>query len=183
MQQDAHKSNSFLSMALSYLEVGRVAASADSNLKDVSDYHNAIAYQLFHGMELFYKFMICSAGQNIRHIHDLGELENQYKECYPDPSYHFENPFNFSSYEASPLNPNETQLAQAHFEQFKPAYMSQHLRYPPDHRTGGYSFCFEESYFSELIEQFNKIASLAANKSLQPTAIPLRGLPAAEFQR
>ena len=133
-------SNSFLSMALSYLEVGRVAASADSNLKDVSDYHNAIAYQLFHGMELFYKFMICSAGQNIRHIHDLGELENQYKECYPDPSYHFENPFNFSSYEASPLNPNETQLAQAHFEQFKPAYMSQHLRYPPDHRTGGYSF-------------------------------------------
>ena len=170
MQQDAHKNNSFLSMALSYLEVGRVAASADSTLKNQSDYENAIAYQLFHGIELFYKFMICSAGENIRHIHDLGELESQYKECYPDPLYHFENPFDFSSYEASPLNPNEKQLAQAHLEQFKPAYMSQHLRYPPDHRTGGYSFSFDGPYFSKLIEQFNRISRLVANKSIQPTA-------------
>lgn len=157
-------------MALSYLEVGRVAASADTTLKHLGEYQNAVAYQLFHGIELFYKFMICSAGKTIKQIHDLNELESQYKDCYPDLLYHFENPFNFSSHEASWLNPNEKQLAQSHLEKFKPAFMSQHLRYPPDYRTGGYSFSFDESCFFKLIEQFNNIASLAANKSIQPTA-------------
>ncbi|HRN82867.1 MAG TPA: hypothetical protein PK667_11345 [Nitrosomonas europaea] len=170
MQQCEQVNSSFLSMALSYLEVGRIAASADASVKNLGEYQNAVAYQLFHAIELFYKFMICSAGESIKYTHDLGELERQYKACYPDFRFHFENPFDFSSYEPCPLNPHEKQLMQSHLEQFKPAYMSQHLRYPPDHRTGGYSFNFQESYFSKLIEQFNEIASSAANKSIQPTA-------------
>lgn len=162
--------DSFFSMALSYIEVGRVAASASTSIKSLGDYENAVAYQLFHALELFYKSMISNAGQSVKHTHDLCELESQYKACFSDPHYYFENPFDFSSYESNPLNPNEMQLVQSHREKFKPTYMSQHLRYPPDYRTGGYSFGFDESFFTGMKEKLQTIYEMAANKSLQPTA-------------
>lgn len=170
MNPHSQAGDTFFSMALAYIEVGRVAASASMSIKCLGDYENAVAYQLFHAMELFYKAMISNAGQSVKHTHDLCGLENQYKSCFSDPLYHFENPFNFSSYEPEPLNQNEMHLAQSHFENFKPTYMSQHLRYPPDHRTGGYSFSFDESFFTAMKEKFQEIYEMAANKSLQPTA-------------
>lgn len=149
--------DTFFSMALSYIEVGRVAASADTSTKSIGNYENAVAYQLFHAIELFYKSMISNAGKSVKNTHDLSELENQYKACYPDPRYRFNNPFDFSSYEPEALNPNDMQLAQSHLAKFKPPYMSQHLRYPPDHRTGRYSFSFDESFFTGMKEKFQEI--------------------------
>ena len=122
--------------------------------------------------------MISNAGQSVKYTHDLCELESQYKACFSDPHYYFWNSFNFSSYESNPLNPNEMQLVQSHREKFKPTYMSQHLRYLPDYRTGGYSFSFDESFFTGMKQSCKQyIKWLLTNHSSRPPSA------AAEFRR
>lgn len=140
----------FLSMAIAYLEIGKVAAKAETELRSDADYQNAIAYQLFHAVELFYKQMINDKTGSVSHIHDLKKLEDTYASLYPDPSHKLNHPFDFSDYSASESNPGEEDLYAAHMSKFKPNFMDQHLRYPADERTGGYSFNFDDSVFEEI---------------------------------
>lgn len=42
-------------MSLAYLDVGEVAAKNSNN---TGEYHNAVAYQLYHALELFVKYAI-----------------------------------------------------------------------------------------------------------------------------
>lgn len=150
MKKDKSLDCAFLSMSLAYLEVGRVASSANSPMNNVSDYQNAVAYQLLHAIELFYKHMIKKAGANIHRTHDLKKLEEQYRPLYSKNIYILDHPFDFSSYEPCPLNPDERQLVEKHLKEFSPEKMSQHLRYPSDRGIGGYSFSLDESYFEQI---------------------------------
>ena len=86
--------------------------------------------------------------------HDISVLDKKYKALYPSPEFQFEHPFDFSDYESSPENHNEKTLAEEHLEKFKVGIMDQHLRYPADNKTGGYSFSLESSYFSKVEKSF-----------------------------
>ena len=94
--------------------------------------------------------MIQRRGGPIPRTHNLSELEDAYTKLYPDQSFIFDHPFDFGSYQACDLNESEQSLAEHHIEKFKPKYMDQHLRYPSDYRTGGYSFSFDSSLFDVL---------------------------------
>jgi hypothetical protein len=137
-------------MAIAYLEVGKVAAAAETDLKHDHDYQNAVAYQLFHAIELFYKYMIKAKEGSTDHIHDLKALEEKYSSLYSGDEYKINHPFDFSAYEACDLNEAECEMAELHLRKFKPKYLDQHLRYPIDERTGGYSFSIAPSMFEEL---------------------------------
>lgn len=149
-ETDGTNNYQFLSMAIAYLEIGRVAAQAETELRNDAAYQNAIAYQLFHAVELFYKQMIKNKTGTVSHIHDLKELEDKYASLYPEPSYKLDHPFDFSNYSTTGLNPGEDDLYVAHVSKFKPKFMDQHLRYPADERTGGYSFNIDGSEFEKI---------------------------------
>ncbi|TOQ06401.1 hypothetical protein CGH02_24355, partial [Vibrio parahaemolyticus] len=68
----------YLSMAIAYIEIGKVAASSNSDLINTHEFENAIAYQLYHSVELFYKYMLLNKGVT-KKGHDLAELENEYR--------------------------------------------------------------------------------------------------------
>lgn len=152
--------DSFLCASLAYIEVGYIAALADTPMRNNVDYQNAVAYQLFHAIELFYKHMIKKAGGTVEQIHDLMKLEHQYNSYYTGAAYFLEHPFRFSSSEYDLLNSGEKQFAEIHIKIFKPQYMSQHLRYPPDSRTGGYSFSFDKSFFKIIKDRIIEISEL-----------------------
>ncbi|WP_347366284.1 hypothetical protein [Vibrio vulnificus] len=155
-----NKSNQeYLSMALAYLEIGKVSASSNSELMNTHEFENAIAYQLYHAVELFYKYMLLGKGVT-KKVHDIAELEKEYEQHFSGEKYKLDHPFDFSNYEASGLNPGEEELAEAHLEQFKPKFMDQHLRYPSNHNTGGYSYKFEPSYFDNIKDQMLSIAGV-----------------------
>jgi hypothetical protein len=140
----------FLSLAFAYLEIGKVAAKAETELKNDASYQNAIAYQLLHAVELFYKQMIKNKTGSVSHIHCLNKLEVEYTRLYPDPSHELNHPFDFSDYRTSESNSGEDALYAAHISKFKPNFMDQHLRYPSDEKTGRYSFDFADSVFQEI---------------------------------
>ena len=140
----------FLSMALAYIEIGRVAAEAETELKYDSNYNNAVAYQLFHALELFYKMMIEIKKGEFNHHHDMRKLEEDYTKLYPSNNNKINHPFNFSVYSSFVLNEGEDKLFEDHLNKFKPKYMDQHLRYPIDERTGGYSFSLDSSVFANI---------------------------------
>lgn len=146
-------------MALAYLEIGKISASSNSKLKDTHEFENAIAYQLYHAVELFYKYMLLGKGVT-KMVHDIAELENEYEKHFSDEKYKLDHPFDFSSYKASSLNPEEEELAKAHLQQFKPKFMDQHLRYPSSHNTGGYSYKLEPSYFNDIEKQMLSIVAV-----------------------
>lgn len=151
-------SSGYLSMALAYLEIGKVSAKSESELRDTDEFENAIAYQLFHSVELFYKFMLSRKGVT-KKVHDISALENEYRIQYPGERYKLDHPFNFSCYESSVLNPDEDAKVEEHLGKFKPEFMDQHLRYPSNNNTGGYSFKFEPCYFDRIKEDMLKISA------------------------
>ncbi len=149
----------FLNMAIAYLEIGRVSVIADTDFKHVHEYENAIAYQMFHAVELFYKYMIKKKTGSAPYTHKLKELEESYLKLYPSDDYKIDHSFKFEEYHPCELNKGELELHQQHIKQFKPAFMDQHLRYPRDHRTGGYSFSLDCSSFEKMNKQFLRISS------------------------
>jgi hypothetical protein len=155
----SNSNQEFLSMALAYIEIGKVSAEADSELKNTSEYENTIAYQLYHSVELFYKYMLLKKGIT-KKGHDIAALETKYRSHFSEERYQIEHPFDFSSYEACDLNPGEAAMAETHFQKFKPEFMDQHLRYPSNHNTGGYSYKFEPCYFDSIKEQMLRISAI-----------------------
>lgn len=147
----------FLSMAIAYLEIGKVAAEAETPFKNDADYQNGVAYQLFHAIELFYKLMIKNRTGSVSLIHDLRKLEQEYSYLYSEANHKINHPFDFSTYDYCPLNINEDELYQEHIKMFNPKYLDQHLRYPTDNRTGGYSFYIDSSVFEEIKNTMLKI--------------------------
>ncbi|PKH88262.1 hypothetical protein [Colwellia sp. Bg11-28] len=156
----SNSNQEFLSMALAYIEIGKMSAGTDSELKNTSEYENAIAYQLYHSVELFYKYMLLNKGVT-KKVHDLETLEIEYRNHFSEERYQLEHPFDFSNYKASDLNPDEAEMAEAHLQKFKPKFMDQHLRYPSNHNTGGYSYKFDPCYFDSIKEQMLRISAIA----------------------
>lgn len=147
-------------MAVAYLEIGRSAARFDTELKNSCEYQNAVAYQMYHAIELFYKYMIKNKRSAIKPIHDLAKLEQEYSELYPGVQHKVDHPFYFTNYESCELNEDETKLVGDHLRIFKPEFMDQHLRYPIDQRTGGYSFSLEPSVFENVKNRILQISAL-----------------------
>ena len=104
--------------------------------------------------------MIMKKTRSVTKTHDIAILECEYKSHYPGSDFKLKHPFDFSSYEASEFNLGETELMQAHIAQFKPSYMDQHLRYPNNHNTGGFSYQLEKSYFEFIKNEIQRISSL-----------------------
>lgn len=136
-------------MALSYIEIGKIASNSDSDLKNTSDFQNAIAYQLFHAIELFYKYMLGRKSITIK-THSLSILYKEYTKIYPEEKFKLDHPFDFSNYECSNLNKNEKDIARNHLEKFSLNLMDQHLRYPADIKTGGYLYSIDASTFESI---------------------------------
>ncbi len=155
----SNSNQEFLLMALAYIEIGKVAARSDSDLKNTSEYENAIAYQLYHSVELFYKYMLLKKGLT-KKGHDIAALETEYKKLFAEEQYNLDHPFDLSSYQASDLNPGEAEMAEAHMKKFKPEFMDQHLRYPSNHNTGGYSYKIEPCYFDSIKGQMLRISAI-----------------------
>lgn len=152
----------FLTMAFAYLEIGRIVSVSNSELSNTSEFENAKAYQLYHAIELFYKYMIKRKTGKINHTHDLKKLEDEYFKIYTEAKFKLEHPFDFSDDQFYFHNKNEKHLTKQHIQKFKPKYMDQHLRYPIDERTGGYSFFLEESVFEAMKEKINSIVQIGA---------------------
>jgi HEPN domain-containing protein len=152
------KNISYYTMSLEYLNIGKI--SSNSNNK-TTEYGNAVAYQLFHALELFLKYAILFKDNERKIIktHDLEKLFKIYKSLYPEVEFELENPFSFSDYESLAENIDEENLARKHLEKFKPKLMDLHLRYPPDENTGGYVFSFDLSYFEKFEQEFQDIFS------------------------
>ncbi|GEQ76710.1 hypothetical protein CTTA_3715 [Comamonas testosteroni] len=139
----------YLTMALAYIEIGRVASLSDSEQIKTTDFQNAIAYQLFHAIELFYKYMLAKKGVK-RKTHILNELDAEYKRLYPGDKFILDHPFDFSDYECIALNENEPELVNNHLKEFSPDFMDQHLRYPTGQKTGGYIYSIDASTFDRI---------------------------------
>lgn len=90
-------------MALSYIEIGKISSESNSDLSRTSDFQNAIAYQLFHAIELFYKFVLAKKGITMK-IHVLAKLDEEYRNIYPEEKYRIEHHFDFSNYKGCDLN-------------------------------------------------------------------------------
>jgi len=84
-------------MAFAYIEIGRIVSTSASELSNTSDFENAKAYQLYHAIELFYKYMIIRKTGRVEHTHDLKKLEDKYFKVYPDEKFKIDHPFNFSN--------------------------------------------------------------------------------------
>jgi len=152
-------SQGFLSMAIAYIEIGKVSSRSDSELKDTDEYANAVAYQLYHSVELFYKHMLSKKDVETRG-HDISALEIEYRNLFSEERHKLEHPFDFSNLEHNPLNKSEKELTKYHLEKFKVKFMDQHLRYPSSHNTGGYSYKFEPCLFDSIKEQMLKIDAI-----------------------
>lgn len=146
-------------MALAYIEIGRVCGHSDSELKNTHEYENAVAYQLYHSIELFYKYMLLKKDVKIKG-HDISAIEVEYINCFSEEVYRLEHPFDFSNIDYSNLNPREKSSTKRHLEKFKTKFMDQHLRYPGSHNTGGYSFKIEPFLFDKIKEQMLKIDAI-----------------------
>lgn len=149
----------FLSMALAYLEIGKLASMADTELKNTHDFENAVAYQMYHSIELFYKYMLSKKGVT-KNTHDIAALEGEFRNLFPGQEFQISQPFDFSNYEACELNPDEASMAEVYMKKFKPKFMDQHLKYPRNQNTGGYSFKFESSYFDCIEEQMLRVSEI-----------------------
>ena len=151
-------------MSLEYLRIGKIASCASNN---TGEYDNAVAYQLFHALELFIKYAILLKDEKKEEIliHDLSKLTSMYEELYVEEIFKIDNLFNFSSYLPSKQNIDEEKLVKEHLKQFKLRIMDQHLRYPPDSKTGGYSFKFDSSIFKEFEQKFEYIFTEIHKKS------------------
>lgn len=154
-----NKNQEFLLMALAYIEIGKVSAEADTELKNTSEYQHAIAYQLYHSVELFYKYMLLKKGVTKR-VHDIVILEKDYRDHFSEERYKIEHPFDFSSYEPCDLNLGEAEIAEAHMQKYKPEFMDQHLRYPRNDNTGGYSYKVEPCFFNSIKEEMLRISAI-----------------------
>jgi len=147
---------SYFDTSVAYLQIGEVA-SQHNNM--TNEYQNAIAYQFYHALELFVKFAILKNKGSVKPTHDLAKLFNEYYQLYQDDSYKIHHPFDFNSYGSSKYNTGEKNQYGKHINEFKPKIMDQHLRYPPDHKTGGYSFKIESDYFVSTKNKFLEIYS------------------------
>lgn len=153
-----NNSSGYLSMALAYLEIGKISAKSESDLRNTHEFENAIAYQLFHSVELFYKYMLSRKGVT-KKVHDIAALEDEYRIQYPGKKYKLDHPFDFSNYESSVLNPDQDARVEEHLGIFKPEFMDQYLRYPSSRKTGGYSYKFDPCYFDRIKEDMLKICA------------------------
>jgi HEPN domain-containing protein len=145
---------SYFSMSIAYLEVGKIAAK---NKNNTEEYQNAVAYQLYHALELFVKYAILKKKDRVTYTHDLSDLFDEYNLLYKGNAYRLEHLFDFSSYEPCELNIDEKKMYEKHINEFKPKIMDQHLRYPQDHRIGGYSFKIESNDFASIKNKLLKI--------------------------
>lgn len=149
---------SYFSMCMAYLDIGEVSAKNNNN---TGEYQNAVAYQLYHALELFVKYAILRNTGTVKNIHDFSKLFSEYDSLYKSDEYRIEHPFDFTSYEPCELNIGEQEMYEKHISQFKPKFMDQHLRYPPDEKTGGFSYKIDSDYFSSMKEKlmaiYNKI--------------------------
>lgn len=110
------------------------------NCNNTGEYKNVVAYQFYHTLELFVKYAILKSTGSVTSIHDFTRLFVEYDSLYSGDDCRIKHPFDFSSYEAYELNVGEQEMYEKHIGQFKPKLMDQHLRYPPDEKTGGFSF-------------------------------------------
>lgn len=167
----------YFNMAMCYVEIGKVSSKRNwiSDLipkwfpigkvtpySDVSDYQNATAYQAFHAIELFLKYAILNKNAKCWG-HDVINLYDKYKDLYPSEDFHFDHPFDFSDYQVNPENIAEHKIFGEHMDKYKMSIMDQHLRYPADSKTGGYSFSLSSCYFKELEQKFILLRSKINN--------------------
>jgi hypothetical protein len=143
----------YFSMSLAYLDLGAVAAARENHW---DMYQQAVAYQMLHASELFLKFAILSKTQkdSIKE-HSIGNLLSWYEELYPEAEFTLDLPFDFR--ENSGKSKAERAQIQSHIEQFNPKFLDQHLRYPSNQNTGGYSFHFDPSYFEAMKARFEEV--------------------------
>ena len=150
------KFESYFSMSLAYLEIGRVATEHEDN---TGEYQNAVAYQLYHALELFVKYAILRSKGSVKPIHNFTKLFDEYYQLYPDDTYRIKHPFDCTSHEPCELNIGEKDMHEKHIDQFKLKIMDQHLRYPSDHKIGRYSFKIDSDYFTSTKDKFFEIYS------------------------
>lgn len=150
------KNEEFYVMALAYLDIG-IACAKENN--STQAYQNAVAYQLYHALELFTKYAISKKDIKFKKVHDLGELFEQYRNLYPETTYNIDHPFDFTSYDSCDRNKNEQELYEAHVAKFQPKIMDQHLRYPSDNITGGYSYKIDSDFFTKIKDKLESIHS------------------------
>lgn len=148
------KSEAYFLMSMAYLELGEVAAQHQN---ETGEYQNAVAYQLYHALEIFLKYAILKKTGSHKKEHDLKKLFEEYHNLYTEKKYHIDSPFDFTNYDASDLNIKEKEMYINHLNQFDPKIMDQHLRYPTDEKTGGYSFKIESSIFKNMQRKFISI--------------------------
>ena len=147
---------SYFSMSIAYLDIGEYSSKKDNN---TGEYQNAVAYQLYHALELFVKYAILKRTGCVKNIHDFSKLFSEYDSLYPEDEFRIEHPFHFTSYEPCEINIGEQELYEKHINQFKPEIMDQHLRYPSDNKTGGYSYNIDGEYFNLIKEKLMAIYS------------------------
>ncbi|MCP5170108.1 MAG: HEPN domain-containing protein [Hahellaceae bacterium] len=147
---------SYFSMSIAYLDIGEYSSKKDNN---TDEYQNAVAYQLYHALELFVKYAILKRTGSVKNIHDFSKLFSEYDSLYTEDEFRIEHPFDFTSYESCELNIGEQEMYEKHINQFKPEIMDQHLRYPSDDKTGGYSYNIDGDYFNLIKEKLMAIYS------------------------
>ncbi len=153
-EKKINNSEAYFLMSMAYLELGEVAAQHQN---ETGEYQNAVAYQLYHALEIFLKYAILKKTGRHKKGHDLRVLFEEYNNLYAKKIYRIESPFDFTTYEASDLNIGEKEMFSNHLNQFNPKIMDQHLRYPPDIKTGRYSFRIESGIFSNMKNKFLEI--------------------------
>jgi len=147
---------SYFSMSMAYLDIGELSSKKGN---DTGEYQNAVAYQLYHALELFVKYAILKNTGDVKNTHDFSKLFIEYDSLYPNDEFRIEHPFDVTSHEPCELNIGEQKMYEKHINQFKPEFMDQHLRYPPDDKTGGYSYKIDDDYFNLIREKLMAIYS------------------------
>ncbi len=151
----------FFNRSIAYLEIAIISSKETENyLYNTSEYSNVTAYLLYHSTELFLKFALYKATDELVSGHDIFKLHKNYQEQFMDDKYKITMPF------CKPEDVNYEGFTPTKIAELKKKYnmsYEQQLKYPIDSSKTVYNpitfFDTEylESYKKEFLDLHNVI--------------------------
>lgn len=120
----------FFNRSIAYLEIAIISSrETDNYLYKTGEYSNVTAYLLYHATELFLKFALFKATDQLISGHDIFKLHQKYKEELTDAKYDIVMPF------CKPEDVDYTNFTPVEIIELKKKYnmsLEQQLKYPID---------------------------------------------------
>ena len=150
----------FFNRSIAYIEIAIISSKEmDNYLYKTSEYSNVTAYLLYHATELFLKFALFKAKDELILGHDIFKLHKIYEEEFSDTKYSIVMPF------CKPEDIDYTNFTANQIIELKKKYnmsFEQQLKYPIDSRKTVYNpiTFFDTEYLEGYKKEFLDLHSV-----------------------